>query len=128
MTRRVSRDDWSPQQIMLSGVTDCYQPIERQRRLTRGCMEVALEARQPLSIITKNALILRDLDLLRELAQAKQATVSQVALRWVIDQGALPIPGAKNAIQAKENAHTLGVHLTADECERLAQASAAWCH
>src|SRR6185295_913480 len=63
----LSRDGWQPELIMLSGVTDCYQPAERRFRLTRGCLEVALTARQPLSLITKNALILRDLDLLSEM-------------------------------------------------------------
>lgn len=64
----LARDAWRPEAIMLSGVTDCYQPAERHFRLTRGCLEVAVEARQPMSLITKNALILRDLDLLRDLA------------------------------------------------------------
>lgn len=62
------RDAWRPEPIGLSGVTDCYQPAERHYRLTRGCLEVAAEARQPMSIVTKNALILRDLDLLRGMA------------------------------------------------------------
>ncbi len=52
----------------MSGVTDCYQPAERHYRLTRGCLEVAAESFQPMTIITKNALILRDLDVLREMA------------------------------------------------------------
>ena len=52
----------------MSGVTDCYQPAERKFRLTRGCLEVLLEARQPVTIVTKNSLVLRDLDLLREMA------------------------------------------------------------
>ena len=64
------RDGWKPEPVVLSGVTDPYQPAERHFRVTRGCLEVALEARQPVSLITKNALILRDLDLLRELAAA----------------------------------------------------------
>jgi DNA repair photolyase len=64
----LARDTWRPEPIVLSGVTDCYQPCERRFRLTRACLEVAAEARQPLSIITKNALILRDLDLLRDIA------------------------------------------------------------
>src|SRR5437764_1182990 len=59
---------WAPEPIALSGVTDCYQPAERRFRLTRGCLEVAREARQPLSVIAKNALAVRDLDLLRDLA------------------------------------------------------------
>lgn len=63
------RKSWQVEQIVFSGVTDCYQPCERQFRLTRGCLEVAVEFRQPIGIITKNALICRDLDLLAELAK-----------------------------------------------------------
>lgn len=60
---------WTPETIMMSGVTDCYQPAEKTFRITRGCLEVALEARQPMSIVTKNALILRDLEVLSEMAK-----------------------------------------------------------
>jgi DNA repair photolyase len=60
--------NWQGDLIALSGVTDCYQPAERKFRLTRGCLEVMLEARQPLGIVTKNALVTRDLDLLAPLA------------------------------------------------------------
>jgi DNA repair photolyase len=63
----LARDGWEPEPIALSGVTDCYQPAERQFRLTRGCLEVAAEARQPMGIVTKNALLLRDLDVLRQM-------------------------------------------------------------
>jgi DNA repair photolyase len=64
----LSRASWHPEPITFSGVTDCYQPAERQYRLTRRCLEVAAEARQPVSIVTKNALVLRDLDIFRDLA------------------------------------------------------------
>lgn len=64
----LSRPKWKPEPIVLSGVTDPYQPAEREFQITRQCLQVALEARQPMDIITKNALILRDLDLLREMA------------------------------------------------------------
>jgi DNA repair photolyase len=64
----LNRPGWRPEPIALSGVTDCYQPAERRFRLTRGCLEVAAEARQPMTLITKNALVLRDLDLLGEMA------------------------------------------------------------
>ncbi|MFM7162070.1 MAG: PA0069 family radical SAM protein [Planctomycetaceae bacterium] len=74
--RFLARPQWRCEPIALSGVTDCYQPAERRFRLTRGCLEVALQARQPVSLITKNALILRDLDLLRELAAHRLAEVS----------------------------------------------------
>ncbi|MFA0962208.1 PA0069 family radical SAM protein [Roseivirga sp. BDSF3-8] len=59
---------WKPSPVSLSGNTDCYQPLEREMRLTRGCLEVLLKHRHPVGMITKNALILRDLDLLKELA------------------------------------------------------------
>lgn len=64
----LAKPGWKPEPITFSGVTDCYQPAERQFRLTRGCLEVALECRQPVGIITKNALVVRDVDLLREMA------------------------------------------------------------
>jgi DNA repair photolyase len=64
----LAKDSWKPEPIAFSGVTDCYQPAEREFRLTRQCLEVALECRQPVSIITKNALVLRDLDILQPLA------------------------------------------------------------
>ena len=70
------RDAWSPETIAMSGVTDCYQPVERQYRLTRGCLEVAAEAQQPMGIITKNALVLRDLDILRDMAMAQLVQVN----------------------------------------------------
>lgn len=60
---------WRPHPIMLAGNTDCYQPLEREYKLTRRLLEVLLEYRHPVSIITKNALILRDIDLLSELAK-----------------------------------------------------------
>jgi DNA repair photolyase len=64
----LSKKSWVPAPITFSGVTDCYQPAEREFKLTRQCLEVALEFRQPVSLITKNALILRDLELLAALA------------------------------------------------------------
>ena len=62
--------------VILSGVTDCYQPVERRLRITRACIAVAAEAGQPISIITKNALITRDLDLLGPMAERKLVHVS----------------------------------------------------
>ncbi len=64
----LARPSWQPEPISMSGVTDCYQPAERKFRLTRGCLEVLLEARQPVTIVTKNSLVLRDLDLLRQMS------------------------------------------------------------
>jgi len=66
---------WHPQPISMSGVTDCYQPAERHFRLTRACLEVLAEARNPVGIITKNTLVTRDLDVLSELARHRCAAV-----------------------------------------------------
>ncbi len=60
---------WVPEAIMLSGNTDCYQPVERKERITRRLLEVLLEFKHPVGLITKNALVLRDLDILSELAK-----------------------------------------------------------
>ncbi len=65
----LARPAWKPEPIVFSGVTDCYQPAEREFQLTRGCLRVAAECRQPVTIITKNALVTRDLDILIELAR-----------------------------------------------------------
>jgi len=59
---------WEPQVVALSGNTDCYQPVERQLRLTRACLEVFAEFRNPVSLITKSALVTRDADVLATLA------------------------------------------------------------
>lgn len=70
------RPSWTGEFLAMSGVTDCYQPAERKFRLTRGLLEVALEARQAIGIISKNALVVRDLDLLAPLAAQRLAQVN----------------------------------------------------
>jgi DNA repair photolyase len=60
---------WKPEPITLSGVTDPFQPVERKLQITRNCLGVFAEARNPVGIITKNYLVTRDIDLLEELAQ-----------------------------------------------------------
>ncbi len=67
----LAKKSWRPEAIAFSGVTDCYQPAERHFRLTEQCLQVALEARQPVGIVTKNALVERDLQVLSELATRK---------------------------------------------------------
>ena len=67
---------WQPQTLVLSGVTDPYQPIERKLRITRGCLEVLAKFRNPVAIITKNRLVTRDVDILCELAACNAVAVN----------------------------------------------------
>ncbi|HSE36588.1 MAG TPA: PA0069 family radical SAM protein [Blastocatellia bacterium] len=71
----LSSPKWKPKVVAISGVTDCYQPIERKLGLTRRCLEVLAEFRNPVVIVTKNQLVTRDIDLLRELASFNAAAV-----------------------------------------------------
>lgn len=64
-----NKKDYVPSTIMLSGNTDCYQPIERKLKITRSLLEVFLKFKHPVSIISKNNLMLRDMDILKELAK-----------------------------------------------------------
>ena len=67
LARQLENPRWKVAPICLAGNTDCYQPIEQKKQLTRRLLEVLLKYRHPVSIITKNTLILRDLDLLTAL-------------------------------------------------------------
>jgi DNA repair photolyase len=69
LEKEFSHKNWKPQPIMLSGNTDCYQPIEKELEITRSILKVCLKYKHPISIITKNTLILRDIDVLTELAE-----------------------------------------------------------
>src|SRR5438552_9418536 len=65
-----------PQVLVMSGVTDPYQPVEKKLRITRGCLEVLAKFRNPVAIITKNRLVTRDVDLLCELARFNSVAVN----------------------------------------------------
>jgi DNA repair photolyase len=75
LEQQLGKPGYVPAPINLGANTDPYQPIEREHRLTRACLEVLLRCRHPLTIVTKGALILRDLDLLAELAERRLVSV-----------------------------------------------------
>lgn len=66
---------WSPQPLALSGVTDCYQPVERRLELTRACLRVLADFSNPVGVVTKNHLVTRDTDILAEMAEVSAASV-----------------------------------------------------
>jgi DNA repair photolyase len=69
LEKELARPSWHGEPIVMAGVTDPYQPIERKLGITRGCLQVLARCRQPVSFVTKNRLVQRDLDLLTELAR-----------------------------------------------------------
>src|SRR5207247_3652384 len=75
LRRELASPKWRPQVLAFSGVTDCYQPVERKLKLTRRCLEVLAEFRNPVAVVTKNHLVTRDRDLLGQLASHRAALV-----------------------------------------------------
>ena len=69
LEKLISKPTWQAQPISLSGNTDCYQPLERKMELTRSVLKVFARYRHPVGMISKNSLILRDIDLLEDLAK-----------------------------------------------------------
>lgn len=75
LRRHLASRNWRAQPVAISGVTDPYQPIERKLKLTRRCIEVFADFKNPISIVTKNHLVTRDADLLGQMAQKGLAMV-----------------------------------------------------
>jgi DNA repair photolyase len=75
LRKELASEKWQPQTISISGVTDCYQPVERRLKLTRRCLEVLAEFRNPVGIVTKSHLVTRDIDVLKQLASHQGAIV-----------------------------------------------------
>ena len=76
LSERFQSESWAPQVVSLSGNTDPYQPVEREMGITRSCLEVFLQHRNPVSIVTKSGLIRRDVDVLEALAERGLVHVS----------------------------------------------------
>lgn len=75
LREKLMKPAWKPAPIFLSGITDCYQPIEREMRVTRSCLEVLAEFRNPFGLITKNKLVTRDIDVIAPMAERGAALV-----------------------------------------------------
>ncbi len=75
LEKELAKPSWEPMTVAMSGVTDCYQPIERKVEVTRRCLKVFADCRNPVGVVTKNALIARDADVLGELASYRCARV-----------------------------------------------------
>jgi DNA repair photolyase len=99
LRRALAAPDWKPQVVAMCGVTDPYQPVERRLGLTRGCLAVLAEFRNPVAIITKNHLVTRDADLLAELA-AYDAAVVNVSVT-TLDPGVQRVMEPRTSTPAK---------------------------
>lgn len=106
LRRELASPRWQPRTLTLSGVTDPYQPVERRLKLTRRCLEVLVECRNPVCVVTKNALVTRDADLLAELARHRAAvvflslTTLDTELRRVLEPRTSPPAARLAAIRA----------------------------
>lgn len=105
---KIKSPSWKVSPIMLSGNTDCYQPIERKLGITREILEVFWKYRHPVSIITKNSLILRDLDLLEKMAENRLVRV------------AISITSLDEALRRNLEPRTASVHNRLFAIEKLA--------
>ena len=104
------KKSWEPQVVALSGNTDCYQPVERKLRITRSCLEVFREFRNPVSMITKSHLVSRDVDILKDLAALNlvQVVISITSLRQ--DLASIMEPRATGPMKRIETIRLLSSH------------------
>jgi DNA repair photolyase len=102
LERALAKPGWHGEPIVMSGVTDPYQPIERKLRITRGCLEVMAHCRQPVSFVTKNRLVTRDVDLLSELAEHNAVRVAVSITTLDADLSAQMEPRAASPSQRLE--------------------------
>jgi DNA repair photolyase len=101
---------WKPALITLSGNTDCYQPVEKKLKITRGLLKVFTDFRNPVSIITKNSLVLRDIDLLSELASERLVRIF------------LSVTTLQEDLRQKMEPRTAAVHKKLEVIEKLNEA------
>lgn len=112
LRKRFAQRSWRGELVLFSGNTDCYQPLEAVHGLTRACLEVCLELRNPVSIITKGAVIERDLDLIGALSREAYATVT-VSLPFIDPQHARAVepyvPSPARRLQTIERLAEAGI-------------------
>jgi DNA repair photolyase len=99
----------SPGRVWVSGVCDCYQPLERKYRLTRKCLEILVPQGWPVTVQTKSPLVLRDIDLFRGKAHVEVAlsvTTADEGMRRLFEPGAPPV---KERIRALDELHQAGI-------------------
>lgn len=104
------RQSWHGELIVFSGNTDCYQPLEAAYGLTRACLAVCVEYRNPISVITKGALVLRDIDILKQLNDGA----------WV--QVYVSIPFASDDVARKVEPHAPSITKRFETIQALADA------
>jgi DNA repair photolyase len=112
MEKQFMNKNWIVSPIMFSGNTDCYQPVERKLKITRQMLEVLLKFRHPAGMITKNSLILRDIDILQELAKLKlvHVMVSITSLREELRLKMEPRTAtARNRLKVVEQLNKAGI-------------------
>jgi DNA repair photolyase len=115
LRKELSHPKWKPQVIVMSGVTDCYQPFEKKFQITRQCMEVLLDFRNPVGIITKNKLVTRDIDLFKQMAayDGVAVTVSVTSLDPSIARAMEPRASTPtNRLKAIEELAKAGIPVT----------------
>jgi len=140
LRRKLASPRWQPRTLALSGVTDCYQPAERRLRITRGCLAVLAEFRNPTTIVTKGWLVTRDVDLLAELAahDAASVAISVTTLDRDLQPGASPPEKRLEAIERLARAGVpvgalvaplipaINDHEIPDVARAVARAGATW--
>jgi len=94
------RPSWKGERVVFSGVTDCYQPLEAAWRLTRGCLQVCLDFRNPAAIITKSVLIRRDIDILKQLTREASVSVA-ISIPFLDDEIASAVESGAPAIRRR---------------------------
>lgn len=114
LRRELASPRWKPQTVGMGGVTDIYQPVERNLKLTHRCLEVFLDFRNPVSLVTKSHLITRDLELLQELSTFQAVSVAVSLTTLDDDLQRVMEPRAASPARRLEAVRTLadaGVHV-----------------